>query len=101
MKPNAANRFQRKHVGVDDDPCTTLCLKILMTVKGCIEERATEDTVEDGGSSNNHLLDDVHTHIGIGVFIAEGQLRYVEVSYSRFPVITTRAGAVDIRSGFA
>lgn len=74
-------------------------LKILMLVKGCIEKRAVEDKIEDGGSSNTHLLDDVHTHIGIGVFMMEDQLRYVEVRYLRLALVTMHAGTVDIPSG--
>lgn len=58
-------------------------VKILAAINGCIKERAVEDTVEEGENSNNHLLDDVHTHIGIGVFVLEEQLRYVEVSLTK------------------
>lgn len=58
-----------------------LLLQMSTKIKTCIEERAAEDTVQEGGLKNNHLLNGVHTHIGIGVFSSEGKLRYVEVGW--------------------
>lgn len=32
------------------------------------------------GSKANHILDSTHTHIGIGVYVIDSRLRYVEAS---------------------
>lgn len=34
---------------------------------------------EEGQTGKNHLLDQVHTHLGIGIFAVINRLRYVEV----------------------
>lgn len=40
------------------------------------------------GSKATHILDNIHTHIGIGVYVIDNRLRYVEVSGKQFPVST-------------
>lgn len=45
----------------------------------CIGGRVAAEILDDGGSNTNHLLDAVHTHIGIGVCMVDDRLRYVEV----------------------
>lgn len=57
--------------------------QIVAAIKGCIEERAGPDAAEGRGGSNNHLLDGIHTHIGIGLFVSENRLRYVEVGRAK------------------
>lgn len=32
------------------------------------------------GSKPNHILDNMHTHIGIGVYVVDNRLRYIEAS---------------------
>lgn len=35
----------------------------------------------DEGSKTDHMLDSIHTHIGIGVYVVDNRLRYVEASH--------------------
>lgn len=43
------------------------------------------EKIEEGAGNSNHLLDTMHTHIGIGVYAAGNKLRYVEVCWDVTP----------------
>lgn len=54
--------------------------QVFSKIKECIEGRVEADMVGGEGSQANHILDNTHTHIGIGAYVIDNRLRYVEVS---------------------
>ncbi len=58
--------------------------KIFSTIKGCIDGRVEADGLGSEGTQTNHMLDSIHTHVGIGLYVVDNRLRYVEASQRKF-----------------
>ena len=61
--------------------CTCFVHQISSKIIECIEARLEAEDQDEGGGNTNHLLNKEHTHIGIGVYVADGKLRYAEVGH--------------------
>lgn len=59
-------------------PC--FATQIMNRIKECIEGRLGADALDQERGKTNHMLDNKHTHIGIGVHVVDDRLRYAEVS---------------------
>eukprot|EP00752_Nemacystus_decipiens_P009403 g8406.t1 len=58
--------------------------EVFNRIKECIEERVEAEKSGGESSKVNHILDNVHTHIGIGVYVVDNRLRYAEVYADRY-----------------
>ncbi|CAM9467492.1 unnamed protein product [Choristocarpus tenellus] len=56
--------------------------EILGKIKDCIDTRSEEKSSNDVATT--HLLDQTHTHIGLGLYAVHDRLRYVEVYADRY-----------------
>ena len=54
--------------------------QVFTKIKECIEGRVEADRLGGENSEAEHILDDTHTHIGIGMYVIDNRLRYVEAS---------------------
>lgn len=54
--------------------------QVFTKIKECIEGRVEADRLGGENSEAEHILDDMHTHIGIGMYVIDNRLRYVEAS---------------------
>eukprot|EP00903_Cladosiphon_okamuranus_P011055 g10437.t1 len=70
--------------------------EIFSRIKECIDRRVEADMVGGGGSQANHVLDNTHTHIGIGVYVFDNRLRYVEVYADRYLELLDSPAALSV-----
>lgn len=55
--------------------------QIFSKIRECIEGRIGADVLAGEGNKTDHMLEGIHTHIGIGVYAVDTRLRYVEASH--------------------
>ena len=83
------------------DPNACFTSQVFSRIKECIEGRVEADTPGSEASKANHILDKTHTHIGIGMYVIDNRLRYVEVRVvdcevgHSYPGASTRSAVYD------
>ncbi|CAM9317093.1 unnamed protein product [Ectocarpus sp. 12 AP-2014] len=77
--------------------------EVMNRIKECIEGRLGADALDQEGGKTNHMLDNKHTHIGIGVHVVDDRLRYAEVYADRYLELLdypAELSVADAASGF-